>query len=141
MPYYEEILQVIKRLPNEKAPGPDGITAELLKQGREAAVAMTVELVQHIWKTQDIPDDLAKASIILIPKDHSQQRNPEAQRPISLMNVWLKVIDKLIQHRLKVHLDKTNARSDVQAGFTPGHSCAQQATALELVCEMAYEDN
>ena len=100
---------------------------------------MTVELVQHIWRTQDVPKELAKASIILIPKDPKQLDNPEQLRPISLMNVWLKIIDKLIQTRIKAHVEQESVISEAQAGFRPGHSCTQQATALELMCEMATE--
>ena len=60
---------VIRELPNKKAPGPDGIAAELLKQGGKAAIEMTVALVQHIWTTLQVPEQLSKALICLIPKN------------------------------------------------------------------------
>ena len=37
----DQILQIIKRMPDKKAPGPDGVTAELLKKGGTAALEMT----------------------------------------------------------------------------------------------------
>ena len=54
-PTREEIEAVIRALPNKKAPGPDGIAAELLKKGSTMAVEMTVALVQHVWETKDVP--------------------------------------------------------------------------------------
>jgi len=38
-----------------KAPGPDGMTAELLKHGGIAGLEMTVRLVQLIWEQQIVP--------------------------------------------------------------------------------------
>ena len=63
VPTKEEIEATIRELPNKKAPGPDGIAAELLKQGGEPAVEMTVALVQHIWTTLQVPEQLSKALI------------------------------------------------------------------------------
>ena len=95
---------MLHALANKKAPGPDNISAELLKKGGKTAEEMTIPLVQHIWTTKEIPEDLSRALICLIPKKRGD-RSPQAQRPISLMNVWLKVIDKLITARLRTHLE------------------------------------
>ena len=40
----------------------------MLKQGGEAAIDMTVELILHIWITLEVPEQLSKALICLIPK-------------------------------------------------------------------------
>ena len=50
-PTKEEIVKVLHSLPNKKAPGPDGIAAELLKKGGSTTIEMTTALVQHIWTT------------------------------------------------------------------------------------------
>ena len=53
---------------NKKAPGPDNIATELLKKGGKIAEGMTIILVQHIWRTKEIPEELSRALICLIPK-------------------------------------------------------------------------
>ena len=104
-------------LPKKKARDPDGIAAELLQEGGEITKAMTVKLVQHIWQSQEIPSELSQALIVLIPKDYERQHDPACYRPISLMNTWLKVIDKIISNRLHNHLENNKLLSDEQAGF------------------------
>ena len=95
-PSKDKIRQLLKGMPNRKAPGPDGITAELIRQGGQTAEQMTIKLVEHIWSTAEIPQDLNMAHICLLPKGTSDLQDPSNHRPISLMNFWIKMIDKLI---------------------------------------------
>jgi hypothetical protein len=104
---------MMKTLRFGKAAGPDGMTAELLKHGGEPAAQMTVRLIQTIWRTQQVPVDMAAALIYLIPKDRRRIKNPELQRPISLINIWLKLLDKLLQTRLQRHNEENSVIADV----------------------------
>ena len=84
---------------------------------------MTVRLVTHIWEEENVPAALSHAYICLLPKDNSKRGNPAYYRPISLMNIWLKVVDKIISKRLQKHLEDNGHISDEQAGFRKGRSC------------------
>ena len=53
----------------KKAPGPDKMTAELLKYGGKVALEMTVNLVSLIWRKQEVFIGMCAANIFLIPKD------------------------------------------------------------------------
>ena len=59
-----------------KAPGPDRMTAELLKYGGKTAWEMTVRLVSLIWRQQIVPKGLCKANIFMIPKDKTKNKDP-----------------------------------------------------------------
>ena len=48
-PSKQKIKDIIDHLPMRKAPGPDKMTAELLKYGGKVALAMTTKLTQLIW--------------------------------------------------------------------------------------------
>ena len=50
-------------MPKKKAPGPDGVTAELIQAGGIPAQEMTANIIQKIWETADIPHKLNKAYI------------------------------------------------------------------------------
>ena len=51
----EEVKQAIMKLKNNKAPGDDSITAEMLKLGGNIIVRCLHELVTHIWKEEKMP--------------------------------------------------------------------------------------
>ena len=50
-PTKQTIKHTVDHLPMRKAPGPDGMTAELLKYGGKVTWEMTVRLVQLVWKS------------------------------------------------------------------------------------------
>ena len=70
------IKEIYDHLPMRKAPGPDEMTAEILKYGGKVTWKMTCRLVQLIWKTQTVPRELCQAHIFLIPKDKKDPKNP-----------------------------------------------------------------
>ena len=62
-PDEKEIIKQIKKLKNNKAPGEDGITAELLKAAGPKTIKEITEIIQQIWQTEQIPDDWKHALI------------------------------------------------------------------------------
>ena len=72
-----------------------------------------------------------QANIFLIPKDKQDTKNPAQQRPISLTNIWTKIIDKLIYEKLVQHTEENEIISPNQAGFRKNHSWATQAFVME----------
>ena len=51
-----------------KASGGDGIPAELLQILKDDAVKVLYSICQHIWKTQQWPQDWKRSVFFLIPK-------------------------------------------------------------------------
>ncbi|CAH1245993.1 Hypp7629 [Branchiostoma lanceolatum] len=51
----EETQKAIKQLQGGKAPGPDGIPSEILKEGGEAVTAKLTELLQMFWREGTVP--------------------------------------------------------------------------------------
>jgi hypothetical protein len=131
-----EIRQLIKALPNKKAPGPDTITAEMLKYGGNAAVKMVKRLLNAVTNANEIPLNMNRASIVLIPKDKDKVHDPAYRRPISLMNTILKLLDKRLKANLNEHIDQNNLLAREQAGFRPGLSCMSHILTLEQICQL-----
>lgn len=134
----KEIQQIIKTLPNNKAPGMDKINNKLIKNLPKKAVVQLMYIINGILQTGYFPDKWKIAVVIPIPKPGKDLTNPINYRPISLLSSLSKIAEKIILHRLKTFENKKKIIIDEQYGFRSGHNTSLQVARIAHEITMHY---
>ena len=96
----EEIDRIIKQMPTDKAPGPDGFNGLFLKKCWPIVKGEFYTLCQDFYLGKLNLESINTSYIILIPKTSSPE-SVDDYRPISLMNISLKLLTKILADRLQ----------------------------------------
>uniref|UniRef100_A0A670J2L0 Reverse transcriptase domain-containing protein n=1 Tax=Podarcis muralis TaxID=64176 RepID=A0A670J2L0_PODMU len=131
-----EVKWALESTANNKASGSDGIPAELFKILKDDAVKVLHSICQQVWKTQQWPEDWRRSVYIPIPKKGSAKECSN-YRTIALISHASKVMLKILQGRLKQHVDRE--LPEVQAGFRRGRGTRDQIANMRWIMEKARE--
>jgi hypothetical protein len=101
-----EIEAVIKSLPTKKSPGPDRFTAEFYQIFKEELILICLNLFQEVEREGTLPNTVYEARRTLIPKSNKDATKKKNYRPISLMNIDVKIFNKKMANRIQQHIKK-----------------------------------
>jgi hypothetical protein len=90
---------------NNRAPGEDGLPAELFKYGGEELTNSMYTLIRSVWESEEIPEDWSLAVICQIYKK-SDKTVCSNYRGISFLNVAYKIFSKVLARRLEPYPEK-----------------------------------
>jgi len=135
-PSIEEVQAAIMKLKNNKAPGEDNISPEMLKKGGPPVVLALTHLYGLIWRDFYIPEGWETAILLPFFKkgDKSICKN---YRGISLLDLSFKCLEAVISNRIREACEL--AARENQAGFRAGRGCVDQIFALRQVIELHHE--
>ena len=100
---------------SNKAPGPDGIPAEIWKSS-EALAEQLHKLLVHIWEKKDVPQQFKDANVVTIWKRKGSRSDCNNYRGISLPAIAGKILGKVLLKRLTSTIIET-VLPESQCGF------------------------
>ncbi|KAL3685489.1 hypothetical protein R1sor_003511 [Riccia sorocarpa] len=133
-PTEQEVANCVQNLAREKAPGLDGISANVLRLMWDDAKDLCMQMLLAFWHDQQLPTTAKRGVIKLIAKNEEKFKLTN-WRPITLTWITYKLASKLIADRIKPLLPKLVSRQ--QTGFIP--ATGQEAIFLKLDFVKAYD--
>ena len=122
-----EVLQNLLSLDVSKSAGPDGIPACLLRECAVQIAPSLTDLYNLSLSSGKIPTEWKTANVTPVFKKDSKN-SVSNYRPISLLPIVSKVLEKCILKKVFNHFEKY--LSDFQFGFIKGRSCVSQLLSV-----------
>uniref|UniRef100_A0A8D1QYA3 RNA-directed DNA polymerase n=1 Tax=Sus scrofa TaxID=9823 RepID=A0A8D1QYA3_PIG len=106
-----EIEYVIKTLPTNKGPGPDGFTGKFYKTYKEELVPILLKFFQKVEGEGIFPKTFYDANITLIPKPDrdttkKKKKKKSNYRPVTLRTKHSKILNKILANHIQQHIKR-----------------------------------
>lgn len=136
----ETVLRAVLRTSEKKAPGLDGILPEFITRTVRVTAEPLSKLYTACLRLSYFPDSWKKGRLIVIPKKEGVDMSQiKSFRPITLLSVPGKILERVIHQHLVNYLDDHAPLSRSQFGFVPGKSTAD---ALDhVLCRIRQRDS
>lgn len=131
-------------------PGQSKINKVILKHLPENAIKILQNIFNHTLSIGYFPSKFKTAILKLIPKPNSDHSNPINYRPISLLDVTGKTLEKIINKKLRDFLETHNLIPNTLHGFrnhrgtdtaiTTKHETIAHHIALKNQCYVVFRD-
>ena len=133
-----EIKNAVESMDNKKAPGEDGITGEIFKQIFVTFPNYITTMYNECLRKGTFPKRWKRAKLVPIVKPGKEGSEQVTKyRPISLLNIEGKIMEKLLISRINYWAYSTNFINTNQYGFTPRRSTVDAAMAVKNIVDEA----
>ncbi|GFO39118.1 RNA-directed DNA polymerase from mobile element jockey-like [Plakobranchus ocellatus] len=132
----EEVEAAIKKMKNGKATGPNNIPVGRIKALDDVGIDLTTKLLNAIYDSGTIPEDLCKSVFVVLPKTPGATQF-ELHRTISLMSHFTKILLCVLMHRMRKSIRPEI--SPKQFGFMPDKGTRNAIFTLSMLMERCIE--
>jgi hypothetical protein len=116
-----EVRSIIMSLSNSRAAGEDEVPTFLLKECADLICEPFADIINMCFKSGTYPDHFKIGKIIPVHKKGSKS-DPNNYRPITLLSVFSKVLEKIFVMRLTSYLSKFDLLNESQYAYQKGKS-------------------
>jgi len=131
-----EIICEITKLKSGKSPGLDGIHSNALKVTAEFIAKPLTHIFNCSFIEAQVPCPLKMSKTVPIHKKNEKHK-PDNYRPISLLSIFSKLLEKLMHKRLYSFFEKHSLLNEHQFGFRKNHSTT--LALIEIVDKIRQE--
>ena len=110
------VLKLLNGLNIHKAPGPDGLSARVLKECSSEIAPILTLIYNELLAQGTIPDDWRQANVAPVFKK-GEKYNAANYRPVSLTSICCKTLEHIIVSNINKHLAFESILADCQHGF------------------------
>ena len=137
VPSKSEVKNAIVKLSNGKAPGKDGIPAEIFKYGGPIMIKKLTSLFKSMWQKGVVPQDFKDASVVSLFKK-GKKSVCDNYRGISLLSTAGKILARIILNWANEKVTDL-VYSESQCGFRKGRGTTDMVFCLRQMQEKARE--
>ena len=116
-----EVMKVVKSINVSKSSGLNNISSFVVKEVFSILISQLTHLFNLTIRTSIFPKAWKEALVIPIPKS-GNAKHVQNYRPISLLPLPGKLLEKLIHSQISEHLENISHLTENQHGFRKGHS-------------------
>ena len=136
----EKILKIIRSLNPNKAHGWDGISTRMIKLSDASLVTPLKIIFTNCLRSGVFPEIWKRANVVPIHKKNEKNLKSN-YRPISLLPIFGKMLEKLVYDSLYSHLVSCDLLNPNQSGFRPGDSTVNQLISITHKIFEAFDCN
>ena len=134
----DEIRRVIEGMDNKKAPGEDGITAEIFKQTFKILPKSITAMYNGCLKTESSQRYGRRQKSYRLRNQTQNSPDVTKYRPISLLNIGGKILEKALINRINQHMNSTEFLKENQYGFIPQTSTIDTIMAVKQFVQEGF---
>lgn len=103
---HAELKLALRKFKNQKAPGPDGIRADVLKLGGDTMITIFKRIMDYTINTGYFPKRWKESICIFLHKPGKDYTQLKSYRPISLLNIMGKWAERIILSRINTEINE-----------------------------------
>ncbi|KAL4104668.1 hypothetical protein QTP88_019950 [Uroleucon formosanum] len=135
-----ELKYATSQLKNSVSPGPDRVPNEAMKILSRLHPEVLLNLYNKCIDLGRFPKPWKRARLVLLRKDNKPLDQASSYRPLCLLDSCGKLFEKLLDNRIREHLEAKNGLADTQYGFRKGRSTIHAVHKLMSIVNNCGKD-